>query len=102
MKVPLDNFNACDDFFVLVVKSHILTAAMQMLGMAEVSDIPSSPLFPNLENEWMESAEHRKNILQQISVSVVKKFADFHFNTQLLMRLQLQMVFFFMGKVFLL
>ena len=31
VKKPLDNFNACDDFFVLVVKCHILTAAMEMV-----------------------------------------------------------------------
>ena len=73
VKEPLDNLNACDDFFVLVVKSHILMAAMQMFGMADISAIPSSPLFPNLENKWMESAEHRKGILQEISLSVVKK-----------------------------
>ena len=79
VKVPLDDFNACDDFFVLVVKSHILAAAMEMLGMASVNATPSSPLFPNLADKWMDSAEHRKNVLHQISMSIVK-FANFQFN----------------------
>ncbi len=49
---PLDNFNACDDFFVLVVH----TQAMKMLGTSDVNKIPSSSPFPGLEEEWMESA----------------------------------------------
>ena len=28
---PLDNFNECDDFFVLIVKCHVLTDAMKIL-----------------------------------------------------------------------
>ena len=36
VKVPLDDFNACDEFFVLVVKSDILAATMKML---EISDV---------------------------------------------------------------
>ncbi len=54
---PLDNFNACDDFFVLVVHAHILAAAMKMLGISDVNEIPSSSPFPGLEVEWMESAD---------------------------------------------
>ena len=80
MKKPLDNFNACDDFFVLVVKAHILVAAMKTLGMNDVNATPSSPLFPDIENEWMEPAEHRRKVLEQMSMTVVNQFVDFQFN----------------------
>lgn len=81
VKVPLDDFNACDDFFVLVVKSHIVAAAMQMLGISDVGEIPSSPLYPDLANDWMETAEHRKEVLDQISKDLVDKYVNFSFNS---------------------
>ncbi len=60
MSDPLKNFNACDDFFVLVINSHIITAAMEELGMTNVKDIPSHQLLQNPEEIWMESKERRK------------------------------------------
>lgn len=51
VKKPLDNFNACDDFLVLVVKCHILTAAIKMLKMGDV------PSIADTENVWMLPSE---------------------------------------------
>ncbi len=79
---PLDNFNACDDFFVLVVHAHILAAAMKMLGISDVNEIPSSSPFPGLEVEWMESAESRKKMLHSVSSKIVEKFINLDFNVQ--------------------
>ena len=75
VKVPL-----YDDFFVLVVRSHILAAAMKMLEISDVKGIPTCSLHPDLQDEWMEPAEHRKKVLHQISKDFVKKFVDFKFN----------------------
>ena len=82
VRKPLDDFNACDDFFVLVVKAHILTAAMELLGMTEINEIPSSQIVSDLEDVWMESAEHRRKVIQQISVKVVETFTELQFNSQ--------------------
>ena len=80
VKIPLDDFNACDNFFVLVAKSHLLAAAMKMLEISDVKEIPTCSLYRDLQDEWMESAEHRKNFLHQISKDLVNKFVDFKFN----------------------
>ncbi len=37
-----------------VVKSHILAAAMEMLDMVDLNEIPSCSLFPGLQDRWME------------------------------------------------
>ena len=44
---PSKDFNACDDFFLLVINRHIITAAMGVLGMKNVKEIPSSEVLPN-------------------------------------------------------
>ncbi len=44
-KDPSDNMTACEDFFLLVVEAHILTAAMTVFGMRSVDDQPSSAFF---------------------------------------------------------
>ena len=64
VKKPLDDFNACDDFFVLVVKCHVIAAAMKMLNMSQTSQVPFSPLFPPLENKWI---EQRGNVGQDFN-----------------------------------
>ncbi len=79
VKQPLDNFNACDDFFVLVVKSHILAAAMEMLGMVDLNEIPSCSLFPGLQDEWMESIESRKKVLHLVSAKIAEQYINLNF-----------------------
>ena len=46
----------------------------------DAKEIPTCSLYPDLQDEWMESAEHRKKVLHQISKDFVKKFVDFKFN----------------------
>ena len=38
---PLKHFNACEDFFDLVISCHIITAALAVLKMKSLSDRPS-------------------------------------------------------------
>ena len=76
---PMDNYNACDDFFVLVVHCHILSAAMQILGMNSMDDYPSEQVLPSAEQLWMRSDDHRKKVLQQISWNIANTL-PLHFN----------------------
>ncbi len=39
----IKDFNACDDFAKLIVSSHIITAAMEILKMETMDDEPSNP-----------------------------------------------------------
>ena len=59
VKHPLDNFNACDDFFILIVKCHILAAAMGILKMTTTNEIPFE-----MEDFWMEREKKYLNPLQ--------------------------------------
>ena len=51
-----------------------------MLEISDVKEIPTCSLHPDLQDERMEPAEHRKKVLHQISKDFVKKFVDFKFN----------------------
>ena len=70
-----DDYNASDDFFVLVARCHIVAAAMQYLSMKEVSDMPSHPQLT--EDLWLRSESERKDILQGITMEVVLLYANF-------------------------
>ena len=43
---PKKNFDACDDFFMLVLTAHILSASMNFLGMATIDDDPNPDTIP--------------------------------------------------------
>ncbi len=73
MSDPLKNFNACDDFFITVINSYIITAAMEVLGMKNINEVPSSELLHKPEDIWMESVEQRRSILHKVCVAVVEK-----------------------------
>lgn len=63
------DYNACDDFFIAVVKCHIVTAAMQYFIMSAISDIPSHPKLK--DDTCLKSHEEKKDILQSVSKEVV-------------------------------
>jgi len=42
----IDSFDACEDFFVLVVEAHVVAAAMKLLDMETLSDTPSKQYAP--------------------------------------------------------
>ncbi len=67
VNVPIDSFDACEDFFVLIVESHIVVAAMRMLEMNSTSDIPSAKYAPDGEDTWMLIEEERQNSGQDYS-----------------------------------
>ena len=77
---PKKNFNACNDFFILIIESHIVAAAMKVLGMTNTSEIPDSSLIPDTDILWTQSEEHRRHILHTISTKIVNSFLDLNFN----------------------
>ena len=61
--------NACEQFFSLIVKSHILTTAMKVLGMSSIDDVPKNVV--DLEND-----SERKLILMKVASAVVNEHVD--------------------------
>ena len=43
---PHDSVSACEDFFITVVESHIIAAALNVFGMENVDSVPSLNYFP--------------------------------------------------------
>ena len=66
---PTSDFNACDDFFVIVIKSHIITAALEV-----IEDIP------NLDTMWMQTPDKRESALCLVAEQIADKFINFNFH----------------------
>ena len=66
---PKDDFRACDDFFVLVVKSHILAAAMKVLNIESLNEIPKGK-----DCDWMLPDEERKSKLEKFCNAIIQRF----------------------------
>lgn len=79
VKNPKNDFNACEDFFVLIISCHIIAATLSLLKMTSLNDTPSADVIPNPQNLWMQSADHRKAVLDKICQQVVDSFVDFSF-----------------------
>ena len=63
-----DDFNACEDFFELVVSGHVLVAVMNFLGMSSLDGMPSPELVsPDI---WMLNDEERKSTLMDVATRV--------------------------------
>ena len=58
--------NACEDFFELVAKAHIVVAAMKTFGMKKIDNKPDENMFP--------SDTEKSEVLQ---VAVKKMLTDF-------------------------
>ena len=74
-KCKITDFNACDNFFKVIVSSHIIAAAMELLNMSNVDDEPAneSVLSPDA---WLQDDNARKDILYSISSKIVSTFTD--------------------------
>lgn len=66
---PKDDFRACDDFFVLVVKCHILAAAMEILNIDSLDEIPEGA-----ECDWILPDEDRKIKLERFCNKLIERF----------------------------
>lgn len=78
-KKPKKNFDACDDFLCTVLHSLLLLASLKVLGMQSLDDNPQSCIVPNCENLWMETAERRSEILEEISLKIIDSVVSFRF-----------------------
>ena len=47
LKNPKNNFNACDDYFRLVLQCHVITAALKILGAESQTSSPPDHLKPH-------------------------------------------------------
>ena len=72
-KKPSKDVNAYEDFFHLLVESHVLAAAMEFLGMESIDDKPADILPSTL---WLLSQEERKSILTSVCEAMVDEFVD--------------------------
>ena len=71
----ITNFDACDDFFKIVLSSHVIAAAMELLNMTSLEDEPANDsLLP--ADGWLEDNETRKDLLYAFSSKIVSKFID--------------------------
>lgn len=69
-----NNVNACEEFFELVVTGHVVSAAMKILGMTSIKDVPSPCIVsPDI---WMSDDSERKLKLLEIASKVVNSFVD--------------------------
>ena len=73
---PDKDFNACEDFFVIVIDSHILAAALQVLGMESIHD---QPRVVELQDVVSQSKEVRAAALKSACKKVVDRFISFEF-----------------------
>ena len=80
---PLDRFDACEDFFLLVVECHIIVAAMTMLEMKSLDDVPNAHYAEEGSNTWMLPARDCEFVLNQIMRDLLDKFLDVSYNSPL-------------------
>ena len=74
---PLDRFDACEDFLVMVVECHISAAAMTMLDMKSLDDVPS------LQYAAEGADTYRECILSTITERLVDQYVDVGYNDSL-------------------
>ena len=78
---PTKDFNACDDFFQVVVSAHIIAAAMKLLKMKSVNDVPTpfTAVGAKPDEVWMLDEEKRKKVLDDVCSEITKTFVGFSF-----------------------
>ena len=74
VKDPSKSVAPCEGFFLLVVETHILAAAMQLFGMSSLEDKPSVQFFPEGSSEL--NAQQRRQLLMLALRELTKKFVD--------------------------
>ena len=76
VKKVKNDMNACEDFFELVVTGHVVSCAMQLLGMSSIDEIPSSTVIQSPEDAWMKDDSERKSILMEVATLIVEQNVD--------------------------
>lgn len=74
VKDPSKSVAPCEEFFLLVVETHVLAAAMHLFQMTSLDDAPSSTYFPK-GSEDLGSLERRRVLMQALKV-MMKRYVD--------------------------
>ena len=75
IKKPKNAVAQCEEFFLLVVKAHIVCAAMTLFGMIAVDSDPAvSDIFPSGCEEL--EPEQRRNVLVMAAQRIVDKYIN--------------------------
>ena len=77
---PNANFNACDDFFEVIITAHVLAAAYEVLEMTTLSDTPNVHTIPNPDTVWMLTDTERESILKETCMLIVDRFINMRFH----------------------
>ncbi len=68
------NFAACEEFFILVVEGHIISAALTLFEMKSIEVKPSEKFFP--EKSTNLAPTERRNMLLMACMEVVRSYVD--------------------------
>ena len=68
------NVNAWEDFMDVITKGHILTAALEYLGMTSLDGVPDPSKIKT--NIWMDDDNYRREKLLDIVTKIVDKYVD--------------------------
>lgn len=77
VKSPKESFTACEDFFLLVVEAHIVSAILKCFEMSSLDDTPCKSWFP--EGSASLNPLERRNVMMLAVHTVVEKFVDISF-----------------------
>ena len=80
-KIPKSNFDACEDFLEVVIVSHILTAALEILEINNIKDHPAADVLGITSPEilWTCADEERKAVMNSVCEKIVDNFVKFSF-----------------------
>ena len=73
MSKPQADFNACDDFFVLIIE------CLAAMNVHSLFDTPVDSVLPNAQNVWMLTYEERKIILASICDRIISTLCSLNF-----------------------
>ena len=66
--------NACEDFFETVVIAHVISCAMNLLGLSDVGDVPTR--FITSDEVWMLDDTERRQILMDTVTQIIEDNVD--------------------------
>ena len=73
----MKDFNACDDFLMTVLTSHITAAVMKYMQIESLAEVPSENVLPHANNMWSLSKDDRRAIIEEIGLKIVNAYVDF-------------------------
>ena len=76
---PKKDFNSCEDFFFLLVKGLIPSAAMEILDMTSFDDSPDEHIVP--VNIWLSSKTHREHEVFSVCNQIVQESVNLSFTS---------------------